>query len=801
VPGAEVWHFEADWNVWNDRVTDRELYMHAHGTKLLADGAGELRLPALERPLAAVARDGDQYGERILYATSPEPIRLEISPDVSLRIQVVDETGQPVPGVNVGLRRRVPVVRGDLGGSLTPVSASALTQSPDGFATLVHFHQRSPDFLEAGSWGIAAVDAPLAPTVQAEFDPRDPPAEPLQLVLPPTGRLVVLVQDAQGRPLPDNWVQVTPIVSESAEAGRDALGLRADTVSRRGRAEFPHVGLGLALQIESQPSTEWPRQEIRCAGPRTAGEEVVVTLRFDERHPVITGRLVDASGAIRAREQLSGRIVLERRDAALQELRLHDRTDGEGRFRIAIATPCEPEVHCTLHVRTGDSAAGNVLTAEIAPVDPLRAEDVNVGDVVLTAPVIALSGTVRDADGKPIYWAWVDIARKQVPNEPQRPVTYDYLSNRRAMSDKAGRFTVSGELEPGEYLVDVAANGFVHTGLRPFTPGTQGRDVVLERHGELEGSVLLPAGVAADRIVVEVSPSEADRDRAREADPDPRAWTGGSSHALPTGAFRLIEVPPGVVDVRVRLDGEIEPLTRIDGVAVTAGSASTDPRLRPIDLRGIVLRQIEVTIEGPDGARVHSAVVAVRPTGDADADARRILCEDGQLTVVSRWSALDLEVRAPGMRVVRREAVTTDQRVVMEPGIPITVRLPAEFQMPAAPLDLTLMLCPVANFRASFEERLYDEAEGREHQHYQWWAGQAQSFDARRELNFRLPEPGSYQVSWLLVQRSGLQGERWASVRDRREPAETTILESDAGKVIELAPDPPDFVAAQGRMR
>ncbi len=792
VPGVEVWHCEMVWSAWSDLAGDRELYVRQNGTRLVSDDTGEVLLPAFAKVVAAVARHGTLYGERVLGTEEPSPpSRLELTPDVTLQVQVVDGAGKPVAGVRVGVQRQAPLATGDLSPRLSHVEAVAITQEPDGLATFVHLHHRSPDLLLAGSWAVVGIEGALAPAVRVDFDPRTPPAEPVRLVLPPTGRLVVLVQDAHGGPMPDERVYLTPIVARSSD-GRDVLAQRISVMSKQGRGEFPHVGLDLDLQVEAWPQ-EWPRTELRQPGPRTAGEEVVVTLRFDQRHPVLTGRLIDASGAIRGRERMSGRILIDRKDAPQAEDSLWVQIDAQGRFRIPIETPCVPEARCTVELKVGDTAQGNVMTAVIAPPDPLRPEDIAVGDVVLTAPVVALSGTVRDSKGEPIYWATVDLALKRVQREPDDPFMFDYLPGRRTMTDKAGQFTVTGVLEPGEYLVDVMANDFVHSGLQPFVPGTQGWNVVLDRHGELAGTLLLSEGIAAERIVVEATP--------RVLREDPRAWTGGSAHALPTGAFRLIEVPPGIVDVRVRLDGDPETLASIEGVAIPAAGESTDPRLLPIDLRGIVMRQIQVTIEGPDRERVHSATVAVRPSGEAVAVARRILCDDGRLTLVSRWPAVDIEVRAPGMRVVRREAVTTDQRIVMEPGIPITVRLPAEFQMPSPPLELSLLLCPVASFRASFEERLYDEDDGREHQHYQWWAAQAQSFDARRELTFRLPEPGSCQVSWMLVHRRGLQGDSQISVRDQREPAETTILESDAGKSIELAPDPSDFVAAQARIR
>ena len=86
----------------------------------------------------------------------------------------------------------------------------------------------------------------------------------------------------------------------------------------------------------------------------------------------------------------------------------------------------------------------------------------------------------------------------------------------------------------------------------------------------------------------------------------------------------------------------------------------------------------------------------------------------------------------------------------------------------------------------------------RDHEFYYWLSAQAQRFDAARELTFHLPEPGRYFVEFA-VERRDETGSRYSSVEMRDEIL--NVLESDAGKVIELGASPDEVLAARARTR
>jgi len=369
---------------------------------------------------------------------------------------------------------------------------------------------------------------------------------------------------------------------------------------------------------------------------------------------------------------------------------------------------------------------------------------------------------------------------------------YTWTAGGRATTDREGRFTVTGVLSPGDYAARVWAEGFAAPGMRAFVVGARHWDAVLERYGGLEGSVLLAEGIRPELIVVDV--------KLRPSDPTVDTNVRHNTQLHPDGSFRLASLPPGLVDVHLHIEGESDTLATIESVSIPSGGEATDARLRPIDLRELVRRQIVITIVGPDERPVASAAVAIRPAGDHAGPSRRILCEDGQLTILSRSPAVDLELQAHGMRVARREAVATDQTIVMEAGLPITVQLPATFALPEAPAELALVLCPMAIEAATLHERLYLERGGYNYIYYNWFIGQAPKFGANREVSIHLPHPGAYRIDWMVAE-GAVGTQSTLALRSTQGIRELRVLESDAGRVFLLAPDPAELAAALAELR
>jgi hypothetical protein len=190
VPGATVWLVSSD-DIDRDELKREpaspedpaDLFVR-FGRELRADGRGEVRVPRGLVGAAVAAWSGRLFGSRGLRDAGEEPVLLEMSEQRTLVVQVVDEGGRPMAGVPVAFR-----IRGE-GFQNDPVSAT--TVSPDGTAELGivdHFMKRggAPGDLR---FSVAAT-VPLATMAETPIVPESWSGEPLCIVLPPTGRVVV----------------------------------------------------------------------------------------------------------------------------------------------------------------------------------------------------------------------------------------------------------------------------------------------------------------------------------------------------------------------------------------------------------------------------------------------------------------------------------------------------------------------------------------------------------------------------------------------------------------------------------
>ncbi len=440
-----------------------------------------------------------------------------------------------------------------------------------------------------------------------------------------------------------------------------------------------------------------------------------------------------------------------------------------------------------IHLRTEDSDGG-VLSADLDHLVTLAAGENELGDVVVHQPAVVLSGTVKDQLGAPIYWACVDIARKEVQGEGPDQWTWQWVGGLRAMTDKQGSFVCTGSLEPGDYGYNVRSQEHVDAKIIPFLPGTKGLEVVLAQYGRLEGSLLLPDGVSTASIVLDA--------RAEGQPWEPWNWINQQHHPLPTGEFLMEKAPPGRIDVRFRLDAESEPIVSVMGVTIEPGQTNRDPRLQKIDLRAS-LYPYELDLYGAAGETVPEAQVAFSPSGDASVVPRRLATIDGNLTLLSPWPVIDLEVMARGFRTIRAAEVRGDRRIELEAGIPVRVQLADGVDLPDPPRELAVVLIPALLYRPSFEAYVYSESDGQRIQMIS--LVRQEEVLAERELLCYLPDPGEYLVYWAILDASPDAPERRIDLNST--PGQSTIrVEEGAGIAsFVLAPDEDELRAALDR--
>jgi hypothetical protein len=773
VPSADVWYGRVG-GAWNDPETDREVVLRKNGIHLVCDSRGAVVLPREGDYDTVVARSGDLYAEAPA-RTNEDTIVLRLGTDRTVTIQVVDESGNPLADVVTGIRASSNADR---------FVVQAQTAAPDGLARICHVDQRLPELRSGTTRFLAALGGILQPAVELALDPDHLPVEPIRLVMPATGHLVVVLENAAGEAARDNWVYVHPLIRREGN-GRVERGLRSIVHSRDGRATFERVGLGLELLIEGHPKQEDRPIKITQLGPRSPGEEVVVRMRFTESYPVLVGRVLGEDGVPISSARIHSSFRVAGDDGESEDAGTDIRPDDAGEFRQALEVDMRSPRSIDGSLRTGPAgnagdAGARVLFAEIHVAGDYSSGEIDLGDIVLREPPVVLSGSVRNDAGENVHWASISIARKHVHDEQQGRWNWDWVTSLRAQTDMDGAFTCAGIAEIGDYAYVANANGYSSTGFVPFEPGLHGIEIVLQQDGALEGSLLLPEGVPGERFVIAMRRSE-----EVEANASVR---GHETRALPGGRFRVEGVRADRYDVQILLYGSAEPLHTVSGVRVESGETSRDPRLQEVDLRDR-LRRIEIALEGRDGGAVGAAQAAIWPAGSGGTPPRRIACEDGSFTLDSPWPVVDVEIRALGYRPHLLESVSTNRKVTLEEGVSVVLELPPGLEPPAAPLVLRVLLIPSALYRRTFEEWIAMEDGGGARQWNQWLEIHAPTFAASRRIEVRLPEAGEYVVEWEVAR--DLLEERYPPQRvTSKGPQETLVItEEDAGRLIELGPD------------
>jgi hypothetical protein len=191
-------------------------------------------------------------------------IRVYVTEQHVIPIQVVDGAGVPVPGVPVSLRESPTVDNsaelwlGRTNGSGLVRAELAKPRNPASVGRTVH----------------ACLEIPLDRSVSAAVDLCDPPTEPVRLVLPPCGSVAVGVREAGGRTAHRFNVRLrcTPSETRMAANELDRTAHAFEPVDVQGEeARFPFVGLGLRVYLSASRSndfTRWTRAAVSAAGER-----------------------------------------------------------------------------------------------------------------------------------------------------------------------------------------------------------------------------------------------------------------------------------------------------------------------------------------------------------------------------------------------------------------------------------------------------------------------------------------------------------------------------------------------------
>ena len=754
VPQAEVWLGRAP-----DPV----------GTVAVSDAGGVAHLPLPEASSFYVSGlTASLYGRvPVLRGLAGGEVRLVLTPDADVPVLVVDERGDPVAGVPVGIVRTK--TRTDpLTGALRELMNfhDVVETDAEGRAVVRHVGER----LRTASESIRFAVGPallLANRADVPLTRSDLPRETLRFVLPPLGSLELRVLDAQGAPnraatevrvlidpAPDRPREVSELVDEArfGAAGLVTVALE-DGVGR-----LPRIDLGLELLAQAREAEPTDSTFGLGPGPRSEGEEARLTLRPLDRAMELVGVALDGAGATLASRQLVADLVLGS-DLGFGATRTELVTDAEGRFRVFVddedRARWDGSSRRSLHLVTadGDPAAAGVADVDLPAQLVLGPNDL--GELVLAPRTPLFAGEVRGEDGGPLELEYLWLVVKRLPED--RRVRF-VLDARKVVV--GNRFAIFGEPVPldragGEALVlQVTSAG--RPGLaQVVVEGDLDLELVLPEAGFLAGSVALGPGQASGDYEVDF--------RAPALPGDHKNHVRAS--LARNGRFELAGLPRRAGDVEVRDGATGTLLAVVTDVVPGAEPGVVDPRLDGIEVQAEVdayeLQVDDVEGRGIEGATFASPRLPLRVASYGG----------GRFTWRAAGGSLDGRVAAPGY-LARSVTLTPGERVVvLDRGPEVVVRPEPALDMPEG----TRALLVLAGGERYEEIRLTDRGDGS-------YAGHVSG-------------AGTYRARVRLVRRGVLVGELPLAA----DPDALIVVSSDGGLVeVDVATAPAVLEAGLG---
>ena len=443
-----------------------------------------------------------------------------------------------------------------------------------GYAALVGEEETRRRLREAGLdvefTVVADIPSPTPP--RAVLGAQPTAAEVVTLRLPDAGTVVVRVLDAMGQPIDDGGDVFLFWREPGSNARWDRIGTpRAP--SRGGTAQLGIVPLHKQLLLRASGTGTLQSGEAIVAGPMHAAEVVTAELRLGLPWAIVTGRLVDETGAVIQSDRLLvglGTVALDAEATAAppaaQTSLGWQKLDERGRFRLRAPQEAPPGKRFALVAEDRATTREGVRRAVVAlPAALASGAEFDVGDVVLQGPAERLlcSGRVLDDTGAPV--ALADVTAGYWDKDLGRWVS---LHRQRVRCDPDGRFEIrTAQPAPAQFSLSAAATGRVRAKLE-ISEGAADLLLVLARGGSLQALIKAPTGVPAHFLVGALVDADGNR-----REPDQFA-----------GRFLVEGLAPGSYDVVVRIAGSPWELLRIAAIDVVAGQQAADPRLSPIDV-------------------------------------------------------------------------------------------------------------------------------------------------------------------------------------------------------------------------
>jgi hypothetical protein len=581
-----------------------------------------------------------------------------------LRVRVVDDTGAPVAGIGVALVMQV-------AGQGRDERGHATTRAPDGLARigledLSELRARAATFAVSFVFSVTA-DVASATPVRAELEGWPKDGDEALLRLPPTGGVRVRVLTREGTPHTDDaqvawWWVPADVAAADPDCAYDRVSDHF-VAAEGGVALLEGVGLDVTLQLSASAAGFGGVSARGIAGPRTRGEVRDVELRLGPPLATVRVRVLDTAGRPLAETRLHGELWDEPDSvpgpaagpARPSWLVLTTDAAGVATFQRASGrVEVPPRLDVTRRSRDKDAAHDEhwSIGSVRLPLALVEGETADLGDVALAPVPVIAAGVVVDEAGAPVPRAALWFSER-----PTADHQWVSLPEPRCTTGADGRFLVRGPRLPKLLAVDVTAKGFTSLAARELEVGAQDVRLVLSPASERP-----PTG--AVKVHVELEPDVSPLAlllKLRRPDGGVRRpdWWSGR-------AMQVDGLTQGSYDVWLETrDGGLE-LTRVEGVTVEAGQVTEDPRLLPLDARGLA-RTVQLECVRGDGSPWRRRALRVDPL-EPRASFNEKTDDEGVVTLVlpRRVTALVVAVQRDHPVQVALGASDTRVRVVLD---------------------------------------------------------------------------------------------------------------------------------------
>ncbi|MFK5955983.1 MAG: hypothetical protein QM477_06005 [Planctomycetota bacterium] len=588
-----------------------------------------------------------------VWSRAENPAVMELWPDSSWQVQTIGSNGKPKAKIAVGVqewRDR---------SFEHPFISRAVTQS-NGIAELSHTYSINHGWKLEGKRFRVSPAIPLKENVSIEVDLEHPPAVPIQLRLPPTAGMDVLVLEADGTPLHGGFglslmVDTNPISGRSQEEidrlAHAGNAFQFERAGFDGKSRFEAVGLGLDFLIHVNPYVSDSFYAM-AKGPTHPGEDFVLTVQ----RPAPRGfkmRLVDSHGSPLAQGSCWIQIDLEREgeDSSLGLGRGPD-IDQEGFVRIILD---EDEIDFlegaqsaffTLEARTGDpvsvyEAKGNLPTSALHEIK-------NLPDLEVRLLPILAQGKFLYPDGTPARSVFCSLETVTIEDGKEE---WDWAAS--GYSDKSGVFRLMGNPPRGPTRFTAFKRGYLPIELAR-TPA-ENAVFTLDKGARIRGTWKLPTGLDTFPISILIKPSSGDEG----------SWKSPNAQKLGASNFELQAMTEQMVDVGLaaRLGKVI--LAQVPQVSPWVDETHADRRLSPISIRN-PLHSFQLELIDAKQNPVHGAEIQLLDTSfEHQKEPFRVAWD---CNLVLPVSSSIIRITAPNFRSREVEIRAGKQEVVLEPG-------------------------------------------------------------------------------------------------------------------------------------